>query len=95
MRTHRGPNTPNLEPQGTPILGEQQVRLAGRRGLRRSRATWKVIAADMPLGLVVPDGTAQEAVANGDDGAPLGREHELARVLSAIKRYGVPQRRSG
>ena len=71
--------------------------LLGRRqrewlieGLRRSRATWKVIAADLPLGLVVPDGaTAQEGVAQGDPGAPLGRELEFAEVLRSAHRYGV------
>jgi alkaline phosphatase D len=56
-------------------------------GLRRSRATWKVIAADLPLGLVVPDGaTAQEGVAQGDPGAPKGRELEFAEVLRAARR---------
>ena len=49
------------------------------RGLLESRATWKVIAADMPIGLMVPDGKDAEgrdmfeAVANGD-GPALGRE---------------------
>ena len=64
-------------------------------GLKSSKATWKVIAADMPLGLQVPDGRdAQgharwEAVANGDDGAPLGRELEMATLLREIKRAGI------
>jgi len=44
-----------------------------------------VIASDMPIGLVVPDyGGAFEAVANKDDGPPLGRELEIARVLRFI-----------
>lgn len=59
------------------------------RGLTRSRATWKVIAADLPLGLVVPDGSAQEGVAQGDPGAPAGRELEFAEVLTAAHRAGV------
>jgi alkaline phosphatase D len=48
-----------------------------------------VIASDMPLGLLVPDGPeAVEAVAAG--GAPLvGREHELADLLRWIKARGV------
>ncbi|MEU4423115.1 alkaline phosphatase D family protein [Actinoplanes sp. NPDC024001] len=59
-------------------------------GLRRSRATWKVIAADLPLGLVVPDGAAaQEGVAQGDPGAPKGRELEFAEVLRAAHRHRV------
>ncbi len=60
------------------------------REVAASRATWKVISADMPLGLVVPDGPAnQESVANRDPGAPLGKELEIAAVLSAFKRHRV------
>lgn len=45
-----------------------------------------MIAADMPLGLVVPDGTTDfEAVAQGDPGAPLGRELQIAELLRFIK----------
>ena len=88
MRTHKSPNTTNTERRPTPILGAAQAEWLVRE-LRRSDATWKVISADLPLGIVVPDGAAQEGVANADDGRPLGREHEIARVLSAIKRYGV------
>ncbi|MBD4579526.1 hypothetical protein GUG60_09775, partial [Xanthomonas citri pv. citri] len=36
-----------------------------------------------------PDGTGQESLSNGDDGAPLGRELEIARLLKAIKDHGV------
>jgi alkaline phosphatase D len=65
-----------------------------KRKLRESRATWKVIAADMPIGLLVPDGTdaqgrAQfEAIANGD-GPVLGREFEIADLLRFIKRESI------
>jgi alkaline phosphatase D len=39
----------------------------------------------MPIGLVVPDaGGRFEAVANRDDGPPLGRELEIARILKFI-----------
>ena len=87
MRTFKSKNTPGLEAHETPILGVEQVNWLLRE-VRRSRATWKVIAADMPIGLVVPDGAAQESVSNRDDGAPLGRELEIARVLRGLK--GVP-----
>ena len=88
MRTFKGENTPGLEPHETPLLGEEQLQWL-IHGLRTSRATWKVIGNDLPLGLVVPDDKAQESLSNGDDGAPLGRELELARLLKAIKDHDV------
>ena len=53
--------------------------------LKASKATWKVISADLPIGIVVPDGDAQESLANRDPGAPLGKEIELAWLLREIK----------
>lgn len=51
---------------------------------------WKVIAADMPLGLVVADGATDfEAVAQGDPGAPLGRELQIAGLLRFIKHHRI------
>jgi alkaline phosphatase D len=89
MRTHRNANSPDdqtTDPQG--ILGREQLEWL-KRELARSRAVWKVIAADMPLGLVVPDGTDGapnfEAVAQGDPGAPLGRELQIAELLRFVK----------
>ena len=78
---HARPTTP----QG--ILGAEQLEWL-KRELSRSRAVWKVIASDMPLGLVVPDGDGKpnfEAVAQGDPGAPLGRELQIAELLRYIK----------
>ncbi len=86
MRSFRGPNTSNdqsTESDDTRFLGAAQFRWLLAE-LIASRATWKVIAADMPLGLVVGDGPRFEAVANGIDGPPRGREQELARLLSAL-----------
>lgn len=89
MRTFKDPNTPGLEQERTHVLGTEQVDWLIRE-VRRSRATWKVISADLPLGLVVPDGPVdQESLANRDPGAPLGKELEIAAVLSAFKRHGV------
>ena len=49
-----------------------------------------MIAADLPIGLIVPDGaTAQEGVAQGDAGAPLGRERDIAELLTGIRRLGI------
>ncbi len=89
MRTFKDPNTPGLETERTHILGQEQVDWLVRE-VSRSRATWKVIAADLPLGVVVPDGPVnEESVSNRDPGAPLGKELEIAAVLSAFKRRRV------
>ncbi|ASW56288.1 alkaline phosphatase [Plantactinospora sp. KBS50] len=90
MRTYKDPNDGNTYPDPRRgLLGAQQ-RAWLIRELKRSRATWKIIANDLPLGLVVPDGpAAQEGVAQGDDGAPLGRELEFAEVLREAHRAGV------
>jgi alkaline phosphatase D len=89
MRTYKDPNTTDLEttPDGG-ILGWRQLAWL-KRELARSRATWKVVANDLPLGLIVPDGPRIEAVAQGDNGAPLGRELELAGLLRWIGRAGI------
>ncbi|NHC44004.1 alkaline phosphatase D family protein [Motilibacter aurantiacus] len=89
MRTYRDVNTPGLEPRPEHgILGKQQARWLERE-LARSTATWKVVASDMPIGIIVPDGRDIEAIANRDGGVPLGREVEIAQLLSGIKRRGV------
>jgi alkaline phosphatase D len=97
MRSYRGPNTTNLqtsESNDTAFLGDEQIDWLVKK-LASSRATWKVIAADMPIGLNIGDGTdAQgrarwEAIANGTNGPALGRELEIARLLTRIKQARV------
>jgi alkaline phosphatase D len=87
MRTYRGPNSPNRQPELTAdsaILGRTQLRWLKNR-LAASTAAWKIIASDMPLGLIITDRAGSEAVANGDHGSPLGRELEIADLLKFIK----------
>ncbi|HVL69559.1 MAG TPA: alkaline phosphatase D family protein [Vicinamibacterales bacterium] len=88
LRSYRGANSENRQPvldERSALLGASQVAELKAR-LAASRATWKVIACDQPLGLVVPDGAAHyEAFGNGDDGPPLGRELELADLLRFIR----------
>lgn len=89
MRTFKDPNTDGKETHLTHILGQEQADWLIKE-VSRSKATWKVISADLPLGLIVPDGPVnQESLANRDAGAPLGKELELAGVLSAFKRNRV------
>ncbi len=98
-RSYRGNNSRNRQTEPDPdtaFLGKRQVQWLKRR-LLKSTATWKVIASDMPIGLVVTDNAndltdglpAYEALANGDNGVPLGRELELAGLLSFIKRNNI------
>ena len=74
------------------ILGAAQMDWL-KRELVNSTATWKVIACDMPIGLVVWDNWAEqagaEAVANGDNGPAKGRELEFAELLRFIKAAGI------
>lgn len=95
MRSYRAANGENRQAAPGPdtaFLGAEQLAWL-KRGLKASRATWKAVAADMPLGLVVWDDfrnrRGSEALANGDDGKPLGREHELADLLSFLRRENV------
>ncbi|MET9678086.1 alkaline phosphatase D family protein [Streptomyces sp. NPDC006482] len=86
MRSYRNANSPGRQADDTNgILGAEQLAWL-KRELAASTAVWKVLAADMPLGLVVPDGSANfEAVAQGDPGAPLGRELQIAELLRFVK----------
>jgi alkaline phosphatase D len=88
MRTYRGANPAPGVAGPLPMLGAEQADWLVRE-VAQTKATWKVIASDMPIGLLVPDGTEIEAVANGLPGAPGGREHEIAWVLSQFKRRRV------
>jgi alkaline phosphatase D len=88
MRSDRAANSANAQPAAGPetsLLGTAQLDWL-KQGLARSSAAWKVVASDMPLGLVVKDGPAHfEAVANGDSGPPLGRELEIAELLRFLR----------
>jgi alkaline phosphatase D len=93
-RSYRGANNPNLQTEYGPesyFLGPDQLAWL-KRGLLNSRATWKVIASDMPLSIIVhddwPNKRVSEAVAQGD-GPPRGRELEIADLLRFIKSAGI------
>jgi len=84
--------TPNDDNQGVArsMMGEAQARWLVDT-LARSRAKWKIVACDQPLGLIIPDGpNGERAEGYGNrDGPPLGRELELAAVLSGSAARGV------
>jgi alkaline phosphatase D len=92
LRSYRGPNSANVQPAltdkerlfGVPQLDWLKAKLAA------SRAVWKVIASDLPIGLVVPDGPEHfEAIANREAGPPLGRELEIAELLRFMRDRAV------
>lgn len=96
QRSYRGDNSRNRQGKLGPdsaFMGATQIRWL-KQQLLASKATWKVFASDMPISLVVPDPLKDgsenyEAIANRDNGAPLGRELEIADLLRFIKQNGV------
>ncbi len=94
MRSYRGANGPNRQSEAGPdtlFLGPEQLAWL-KRELVNSKALWKVIQSDMPIGLIVADGQGDpqhyENGANGD-GPALGRELEIADLLRFIKAAGI------
>ena len=87
-RSYRGKNSPNRQEtldRDANFLAPLQLEWI-KSALKKSKAVWKVIASDMPISAIVKDGkTDYEAFANGENGRPLGRELELANLLSFIK----------
>ncbi|MGX9352077.1 alkaline phosphatase D family protein [Shimia sp. W99] len=95
LRSYRAGNNDGMQTEMGPetvLLGAEQLAWL-KRSLAASKATWKVIACDMPIGLVVWDQwktqSGVEAIANGDNGPAKGRELELADVLKFIKTEGI------
>ena len=96
MRSYRAANNFNRqqkESAETAYLGTDQLAWFEHE-LKNSTAAWKVIASDMPLGVIVADGVDSqkrpqyENSSNGD-GPPLGRELEIARLLSFMRKNAV------
>jgi alkaline phosphatase D len=93
LRSYRGANSENRQTALTgesALAGPDQLEWLGAR-LAASQATWKVIASDLPIGVIVPDGPSNfEAFANAEDGVPSGRELEIAGLLKYIKDRRIP-----
>lgn len=94
MRSYRGANGENQQETYGPdayFLGPQQIAWL-KRELLASKATWKVIAADMPLSLNVTYDNdrkwGSEAIAQGN-GPPRGRELEIADLLFFMKQNKI------
>ncbi|MFN2286706.1 MAG: alkaline phosphatase [Chromatocurvus sp.] len=94
LRSYRGPNSDEqpttLSPESR-IIGQAQLRWL-KRALVESTATWKVIASDMPLGVVIYDDWREQNGAEGialQDGPAAGRELEIADLLTHLRDHGV------
>jgi alkaline phosphatase D len=92
LRSYRGANSENRQSALTSesmLLGSEQLTWLKAR-LAASRATWKIIASDLPIGLIVRDNPSFfEAVANGEEGLPLGRELEIADLLRYVRDHRI------
>lgn len=94
LRSYRSANSDaeptTLSPENR-ILGAAQLAWL-KEALAGSTATWKVIACDMPIGLIVYDDWRErkgaEAIALRD-GMPGGREAEIADLLTFIRDQGI------
>jgi alkaline phosphatase D len=96
LRSYRAANNYNGQERESPetaYLGRDQLDWF-QRELKASRAVWKVVASDMPIGLSIADGRdAQgrprfENAANAG-GPPRGRELEIGRILRFIKANAI------
>lgn len=89
MRWYRDANSANRQHfNNGGILGNRQAEWL-KRELAHSRATWKVISNDMPLGILVADDDSYESVSQADPGLPLGRERQIADILHFLQRKGI------
>lgn len=84
-RTYRTANEP--APADEHFFGDEQLAWLAS-AIANSTATWKVVACDMPIGLVVSEpakngGQAFDGIAN-ENGPPRGREKELARLFAIL-----------
>lgn len=89
-RTYRTANDP--APADERFLGDDQLAWLAS-AIASSTATWKIVACDMPVGLVVSEpstsgGQAFDGIAN-ESGPPSGREKELARLFAVLGKRRV------
>ncbi len=91
LRSYRAANNANrqsVESAETAYFGAEQMAWL-QAELKDSRAAWKVMASDMPIGLVVGDGPGRFENSSNGDGPPAGRELEIARLLAFLKDHRI------
>ena len=77
--------TPNDTGAGAAMLGAAQVAWL-IEALASSRARWKIVACDQPIGVFITDGPDNARIEGFADGTPAvrGREQELVRILGGL-----------
>ncbi len=86
-RSFRDKNPQNSDPNGIEMLGQEQFKWL-KRALRRSRATWKVIATHDPF-TIVTGGENDRDSWGQNKSAVLGRELQLRDLLYFIKNQKI------
>jgi alkaline phosphatase D len=89
-RSYRSRNDAPDEP-GKTLLGSRQLAWL-KETLANSRATWKVVSADVPLSVPTGSKFGRDAWANGDTMEPAGRtgfEHELLDLMRFLDDHQV------
>ena len=80
MRSYRGPNDHRRDTTFGPesrILGAVQTQWF-KRELMASQATWKIVAADLPIGLI-----SEDAIAQGDGAPRISRPRLVPKPFEA------------
>ncbi|MCA9602534.1 MAG: alkaline phosphatase D family protein, partial [Myxococcales bacterium] len=85
LRSYRGSNTAVDGPSKSMLGSEQYAWL--EQAVRRSDATWKIIASSVPMAL--PTGNAKEHDAWANGSTNLGFETELTRILYMLRDAGA------
>jgi alkaline phosphatase D len=91
-RSYRSPNNRNRQDSAgaeAALLGPAQAEWL-KTSLAESRAVWKIIGSPLPIAHVRRDQRPRyDKFANADHGLPLGREHEIAGILSHIRNHRI------
>ncbi len=91
-RSYRSPNNNNQQErpnEETSLFGKKQIYWL-KSSLAQSRSLWKIIANPVPIAHTSKyQRPRYDKFSNGNDGPPLGREHEIADILSHIKKHKI------
>jgi len=81
-RSFRDPNPDNSNPDGSAMMGKEQLEWL-KQGLLESTATWKIISSHDPIGIVTGGDGDRDSFGQMDP-AILGREFEVKELLAFI-----------